>query len=251
MGELTGVGSHPPTKLVGRLKDKSNKSICIHNKQARDTQNRCKRWCGKQSLGEEEGTKAGYPKGTWNSELSHLRLISRLLWKNLTVTTKQKSIIDIHTHTPRKPEKRLSFCVWRNVSTSLIQDHNVYHPQQSMHSSAFANCLLSQGCTLPQIPVVPCSFYIILSLSNIIQLRGSWTSITVNNLESIKGARILFSRDVSNCTRTEVYIHRGFQKVDSKGILTGFLYLSGSALLAPPWRCRFSLKCRSRKQIIC
>ena len=36
------VGNHPHTKLVGKLKDKSSKIICIHNKQLRDTQNRCK-----------------------------------------------------------------------------------------------------------------------------------------------------------------------------------------------------------------
>ena len=46
MGKLTGkgkytikVGNHPHTKLVGRLKDKSSKIICIHNKQLRGTQN--------------------------------------------------------------------------------------------------------------------------------------------------------------------------------------------------------------------
>ena len=33
------VGSHPHTKLVGRLKNKSSKIIYIHNKQLRDTQN--------------------------------------------------------------------------------------------------------------------------------------------------------------------------------------------------------------------
>ena len=33
------VGNHPHTKLVGRLKDKSGKIICIQNKQLRDTQN--------------------------------------------------------------------------------------------------------------------------------------------------------------------------------------------------------------------
>ena len=33
------VGNHPCTKLVGRLKDKSSKTICIHNKQLRVTQN--------------------------------------------------------------------------------------------------------------------------------------------------------------------------------------------------------------------
>lgn len=27
------IGSHPHTKLVGRLRDKSGKIICIHNKQ--------------------------------------------------------------------------------------------------------------------------------------------------------------------------------------------------------------------------
>ena len=33
------VGNHPCTKLVGRLKDISSKTICIHNKQLRVTQN--------------------------------------------------------------------------------------------------------------------------------------------------------------------------------------------------------------------
>ena len=51
MERLTGkgkhrikVGNHPHTKLVGRLKDKSSKIICIHNKQLRDAQKiiRCK-----------------------------------------------------------------------------------------------------------------------------------------------------------------------------------------------------------------
>ena len=51
MEKLTGkgkhrinVGNHPRTKLVGRLKDKSSKIICIHNKQLRDAQKtiRCK-----------------------------------------------------------------------------------------------------------------------------------------------------------------------------------------------------------------
>ena len=32
------VGSDPQTKLVGRLKDKSSKIICILNKQLRNTQ---------------------------------------------------------------------------------------------------------------------------------------------------------------------------------------------------------------------
>ena len=36
---IVKVGNHPHTKLVGRLKDKSSKIICIHNKQLRDTQN--------------------------------------------------------------------------------------------------------------------------------------------------------------------------------------------------------------------
>ena len=46
MENLTGkgkhkikVGNHPHTKLVGRLKDKRGKIICIHNKQLRDTKN--------------------------------------------------------------------------------------------------------------------------------------------------------------------------------------------------------------------
>ena len=46
MEKLTGkgkhtikLGNHPHTKLVGRLKDKSSKIICIHNKQLSDTQN--------------------------------------------------------------------------------------------------------------------------------------------------------------------------------------------------------------------
>ena len=44
--KLTGKGkhivkvrNHPHTKLAGRLKDKSSKITCIHNKQLRDTQN--------------------------------------------------------------------------------------------------------------------------------------------------------------------------------------------------------------------
>ena len=45
MKKLTGkgkhiikVGNHPHIKLVGRLKDKSSKIICILNKQLRNTQ---------------------------------------------------------------------------------------------------------------------------------------------------------------------------------------------------------------------
>ena len=45
MEKLTGkgkhrikVGNHPRTKLVGRLKDKRSKIICIHDKQLRDAQ---------------------------------------------------------------------------------------------------------------------------------------------------------------------------------------------------------------------
>ena len=33
------VGNHAHIKLVGRLKGKSSKIICIHNKQLKDTQN--------------------------------------------------------------------------------------------------------------------------------------------------------------------------------------------------------------------
>ena len=33
------VGNLPQTKLMGRLKDKKGKVICIHNKQLKDTQN--------------------------------------------------------------------------------------------------------------------------------------------------------------------------------------------------------------------
>ena len=46
MEKLTGKGkhtikaeNHPHTKLAGRLKDKSSKTICIHNEQLRDIQN--------------------------------------------------------------------------------------------------------------------------------------------------------------------------------------------------------------------
>ena len=46
MGKLTGKGKHIVevenqlhTKLVGRLKDKSNKIIYVQNKQLRDSQN--------------------------------------------------------------------------------------------------------------------------------------------------------------------------------------------------------------------
>ena len=46
MKKLTGKGkhtvtveNHPHIKLVGRLKNKSSKIICIHNKQLRYTQN--------------------------------------------------------------------------------------------------------------------------------------------------------------------------------------------------------------------
>ena len=49
MKKLTGkgkhiikVGNHPHIKLVGRLKDKSSKIICILNKQLRNTQE--KKW---------------------------------------------------------------------------------------------------------------------------------------------------------------------------------------------------------------
>ena len=40
---IVKIGNHPYAKLVGRLKDKSNKTIYIHNKQLRDSQTiRCK-----------------------------------------------------------------------------------------------------------------------------------------------------------------------------------------------------------------
>ena len=51
MEKLTGkgkrqikVGNHPRTKLVGRVRDKSSKIICIHSEQLRDAQKiiRCK-----------------------------------------------------------------------------------------------------------------------------------------------------------------------------------------------------------------
>ena len=38
-GKLTiQLETHPHTKLVGKLKEKSNEIICIYNKQLRDTQ---------------------------------------------------------------------------------------------------------------------------------------------------------------------------------------------------------------------
>ena len=95
------VRNHPRTKLVVRLKDKSSKIICIHNKQLRDTQNNLmQNIISKRVIMRGGGYKCRLFKMCLklrDQQLKPSMYKYRLLYKNLMVTAKQKSIVDIHT----------------------------------------------------------------------------------------------------------------------------------------------------------